>query len=425
MSEQRPSLRIEQMAITNFRTFRERTVIPFGDPGSGGDPIVTFHGDNGSGKSNAIAALELFFEAAPTCLMFGGEPQELVGVWDRQINSPSGGSLTAPLIRHRDRPAGSVDPTVIEASFADTRLGALAVQITPSGEQFRLSFLQFPSDRPRLDRDRLITWLDTPFGPKSRPLAVLDARRRAHWLGDQDRSIIFPSPLAEELFAVRTSLRADQRERWRHFVRILNDFASFRSKDISIERLPGFKSPQVVIEERGQSVLAFPELSSGEQQILLLCAASLLANAGILVIEEPEISLDVKNQRLLQDILQATVDSRLVDQIILESHVPSFDGPSVVRFRRDERGASISERGPSAGVAAVELGRKAEAQGAKPRWVTSDGYTQLPDPMMKELGIGAGAHLWFLRGRERWEAWREDELEAFLAPDDEAERPDG
>jgi len=41
-------------------------------------------------------------------------------------------------------------------------------------------------------------------------------------------------------------------------------------------------------------VLKLDELSSGEQQIVLLCAAILVANAAIVAIEEPELSLDFK-----------------------------------------------------------------------------------------------------------------------------------
>jgi hypothetical protein len=56
----------------------------------------------------------------------------------------------------------------------------------------------------------------------------------------------------------------------------------------------------------------------------------------------------------------------------------------------------------------------ASAQGAKQRWVTAEGYTQLPDAMREELAIGEGRHVWFLRGSGRWEAWREDELDRMM-----------
>src|SRR4051812_39142321 len=44
-TRQGPLLRIEQLAIRNFRTFRERTVIPFRGGAPAADSIATFHGD--------------------------------------------------------------------------------------------------------------------------------------------------------------------------------------------------------------------------------------------------------------------------------------------------------------------------------------------------------------------------------------------
>lgn len=47
--------------------------------------------------------------------------------------------------------------------------------------------------------------------------------------------------------------------------------------------------------------------------------------------------------------------------------------------------------------------------------VLPDGTTRLPEIMMKDLGIeGKGGYVWFLRGKHRWEAFLESELEAIL-----------
>jgi predicted RNA-binding Zn-ribbon protein involved in translation (DUF1610 family) len=50
------------------------------------------------------------------------------------------------------------------------------------------------------------------------------------------------------------------------------------------------------------------------------------------------------------------------------------------------------------------------AEEPRERWVDAEGVTRLPRAMREELGVGDGAHIWFLRGPERWEAWRESEL---------------
>lgn len=426
MSEARPSLRIRELAITNYRTFRERTVIPFSGAGGTADAIATFHGDNGAGKSNGVEALDLFFRAGLEILSHSGAHATVP--WDAKQTAGA-----APFaVSYRDRPAGAVGPTEVEVHFADARLGAISLRCTPSGERVTLQLerLEGAADQPpsfkpvrRQDRTQLLTWLQTPFGPGSRPFAVLDARRHARWLEGPARASLLPAGLAEELFAFRTALRPALRDRWRRFTKLLERFETFRGKEVSIERIDPKGTPELILEERDRLVLAFGELSSGEQQVLVLCAALVLSNAPILVIEEPEISLDHKNQSLLKGILQEAVDTGLVDQIILESHVPSFDGPDVIRFRRDEHGSTAVERVPSATVNAAELARKAEQQGAKQRWVTRDGYTQLPEAMREDLRLGAGAHVWFLKGPERWEAWTEDELAKQLAPD-EPDRPE-
>lgn len=428
--EGRLSLRIKELAITNFRTFRERTVIPFGSPGVGGDGIVTFHGDNGSGKSNAIAALDLFFNVALSCLSSHDNNGEVIGRWDVPLMG-----IQEFTIHYRDRPTGTDGPTEIEVTFGDARLGTLRVCLTPSGNRVRLQLQNIAIaestgteaavtslSRGSL-RDQLKTWMETPDGPGSYPLAVLSARRRAQWMAKEPQlSLLHPS-VAEELFSLRTALRPELRERWRVFTKVLERFATFQGKDISIERIEPGASPVIILEDRGRSVLPFGELSSGEQQIIVLIATSLLSNCRILIIEEPEISLDQRNQHLLRSILQAIADTGAADQVILESHVPSFDGPSVVRFRRDEGGATAVERVLSADPTAADLARRAEQQGAKQRWVTRDGYTELPEAMREDLHVGAGAHVWFLRGHERWEAWPEDELAQLLGEDDDADAP--
>ena len=44
-------------------------------------------------------------------------------------------------------------------------------------------------------------------------------------------------------------------------------------------------------------------------------------------------------------------------------------------------------------------------------FVTPEGHTRLPQAMVDELGH----RIWFLRGKDRWEAWSEDDLEQLLA----------
>ena len=413
-----PSLRIEEFAITNFRTFVRRTVIPFRGMTSGSaDEVATFHGDNGSGKSNAIAALKLFFDALIFYLRRDYDSQRPAIMLAWALEDRRGEVVISP----RDRPGIADEPTVLEVLFSDKRLGAFRVQITPSGSRARLLAevcSQVERDEPRsflpiVERDKLLTWLETPFGLGSSAYSVLNAHRRDLSPGIAAGGNTWDVLLVEELLLLRTALNTQSRARWRIFIETLEGFPTFKGKIISVDRLPNGHAT-LTVEEPNRYVLSLEELSSGEQQLVRLCALTVLRNSALLAIEEPELSLDVKSQRLLLSVLSAQLSAGIRDQVILESHVPSFDSASVIRFERTPTGETrvtreVANRGDP-GIA-----EKAKEQQAEERWVTADGYTQLPESMRSSLGLTAGGHLWFLKGRDTWEAWVEGDLKKLLA----------
>jgi predicted ATPase len=428
----RPSLRIAEMAITNHRTFRGRVVLTFGSDHDAADPIVTLHGDNGAGKSNAIAALDQFFRAL-TFLLAAVPQEEIVTSWDAPLESGGGRTLW---VSSRDRPAGTEGPTEIEVRFQDARLGTFRVRCTPSGKRVRVRLDRRPAERsveegenafapvPAALRDQLLTWIETPLGPESRPLAILDERRRPRWLQHFDQRSLLHPLLANQLFSVRTAFDPEGRQRWRAFVATLQQFPQFQGKNIDIQPARSVAFPEIVVEEPGKSVLGLDELSSGEQQLIVLYASVVFARTPIVAIQEPEQSLDEKNQKRFSGLLEGLIKAGHVDQILLESHVPTFDGERVLRFRRSAAGSTEVERIPSASPKELELRARAQDKGAEQRWVTRDGYTQLPEAMLTDLGVGSGAHVWFLKNRGRWGAWPEEELGDLLSPVDETGKDD-
>jgi AAA domain, putative AbiEii toxin, Type IV TA system len=418
-----PSLRIEAFAITNFRTFVHRTVIPFrGEGAQSPDAIATFHGDNGSGKSNALAALDLFFDSAVRFLSSdeSAPGKELTLAWNAGGQEEWG-------LAFRDRPPGIDGPTELEARFEDERLGVLRVRFTPAGRRVRVK--AEISSRAGVEvpaRDRLLTWIQTPFGPGSAPYLGLDSHRRGSVRPTHGRTAeAFDVELAEALFQLRTSFNPQDRERWRTFTQLMERFATLRGREVSVDRLARNSAAELTFEERGRSVLALKELSSGEQQLVRLCAATVLLKSSILAIEEPELSLDSTNQFLFKELLREQINAGLRDQAIIESHVPTFDdGPSVIRFSRGPAGETVVTRAPATNDAnRRELEERAKNQGAAAQWVTRDGYTQLPAVMRGDLNLTNGGSLWFLKGQRTWEAWPEDQLAALLA-DPEATKGD-
>lgn len=427
-SAERPSLRITKLVITNYRCFRARTVLPFGNGASGPDAIVTFHGDNGTGKSTAITALDEFFLALTLCLTEGEATGEVTASWDAPM--PVGDRMLP--LSSRDRPAGANGPTELEVWFQDPRLGAFRVRYIPSGKRVRLRAERRPSEpddsefKPvaAADRDRLLTWIQTPLGLQSRALAILDERRRPSWMSRTEQGSLLHPALAQQLLSVKMDFDPEARQRWRAFVESLQRFPQFKDKIIDIQPGRSGAPPDIVVEEPGKTVLPLDKLSSGEQQLIVLYAGVVFARTPIVAIAEPELSLDEKNQKTFGALLAELVKDGHVDQVILESHVPAFDGEHVLRFSRSATGSTEVERVQSLGPEAIELRERATKQGAKQRWVTRDGYTQLPEIMCTDLDIGSGAHVWFLRNHGRWGAWPERELEELFDPGSEAAKDD-
>ena len=425
---ERPSLRITKLVITNYRCFRGQRVLPFADGASGPDAIVTFHGDNGTGKSTAIAALDEFFLGLTLCLTEGEATGEVTASWD--VPMPVGDRTLT--LSSRDRPAGTDGPTELEVWFQDPRLGAFRVRHIPSGKRVRLRAERRPSEpddsefKPVAmeDRDRLLTWIQTPLGPQSRALAILDERRRPSWMSRTEQGSLLHPALAKQLLSVRMDYDPEARQRWRAFVESLQRFPQFKNRIIDIQLDRTGAAPEMVVEDPGKTVLPLDKLSSGEQQLIVLYAGVVFARTPIVAIAEPELSLDEKNQKTFGALLAGLVKEGHVDQVILESHVPAFDGERVLRFSRSATGSTEVERVPSLGPEAIELRQRATAQGADQRWVTRDGYTQLPDAMCADLGVGSGANVWFLKNHERWGAWPEKELEQLFDPGNEAEKND-
>ncbi len=397
-----PSLRVKSLAIENFRVFGERVEIPLADP------VVTFHGRNGTGKSTAQVALMIAFHLLASVRASGGP----AGDWKSSFGERQSQFGVAP----RDRPVDSRHPFKLVLALENTDLGEFLFSFevgpnTPvlvvSGDETAARIL---GSKERAQELR--TWVSAPFGDASHAFDIVSSRRQISWQQPQFSDVLLHGALAEQLFSLRTSREPRDRESWRYFAEVLGRFDAFKGRVVSIDRIGANSVPQLTFEERGRLILGLEELSSGEQQIVTLLASVMLSRAAVLAIQEPELNLDVDNQIIFRRVLEELVDAGFKDQIIIESHVPSFDGPEVVRFERDERGVRVakapSERGDPV------LADRARKAGALSHWVTGEGYTRLPDGMRHEMGIERGGAVWFVKGSRAWEAWREDQLASML-----------
>ena len=417
---ERPSLRIAELSIENYRTFQERTVIPLSDGAGATDAIPTFHGDNASGKSNAIAALDFLLRTAGHLLVtpaprgISRRPATEEVLEDAQRGCLWHGEATRAgiVISRRDRPSDARRLMEVAARFEDARLGTLTLNVMPVGGVEMKLFWTPEGARALLE-------FGTPVGSNRRPMAILNASRRASWFDDKAPGDAIQPALAEALLAARLSREPGQRTRWRDFLAALAAVPAFVGKDISIDRPQKDGLPELTFEERGKNVLGLEELSSGERQLVVLFAGVLLAEAAIVAVEEPELSLDAKSQHLFRDFLARLVELGRIDQAIVESHVAAFDGPHVIRFHRAPGGATRVSRDPTETAEQAALTRRAREQNAQRQWVTRDGYTELPEAMRQDLGLTQGGGLWFLK-RGRWEAWPDRDVADFLGGDEPA-----
>ncbi len=419
------SLRIARFSVENFRTFRGPAEIPLANREGVADELTVFHGENGAGKSNAIAALELFFRASllwmATRMSSDSENRPLA--WDQR--EPHSGIV----LSSRDWPPGVRTPLKIDVQFAEAST-PYSISLTPAGNVVNLSMegVWGPGDSApqRLspaETKYLFSILDrfqAPLGARSRPFFRLDAGRHAYRSvgeGQAPPEASFGGPLsrdlAERLLGLATSFEPLDTERWRAFTALLSRFKTLAGREVAVMRMPD-GSADLRFEIRGKQILRVSELSSGEQQVVALCAAVLTSRAAIVAIEEPEISLHPGYQELVREVLREQVRAGLVDQILLESHVPVFDGPDVVRFSRSAEGVTTVTR--EASSAGDELRAKARSSGAEEQWVTADGYTRLPRIMLDNLELQAGGPLWFLRSQTggKWEAWTAADLDQML-----------
>jgi hypothetical protein len=431
------SLRLKQFAITNYRTFRERVVLDFSTDGHA-DRMPVFHGDNGAGKSNAFAALDLFFRTSRLWLTSNvGRTNEDYQLQYTSSLTPSGQAGQWFEISPWDWHPGVRDPIQLEATFEDPRLPALRVTLTQAGAtvalQLEREWASAGSPRTlayyKFEPDEitpLLNVLATPKGVGSRPISWLDARRRERDPVEQTSATEAPnsplsSSLVERLASLTTSRDPKDALRWRSYLGMLQRFRTLKGYKTSVVHLTksGNRSgvSELRFEEEGRSILSHTELSSGEQQIVALCAEVLTSRAAIVVIEEPELSLSLDNQELLRVLLEEQAASGLIDQLILESHSQTFDSAQVLRFERIGGVTSVA-RAPAAGPQAEELEKIAKEKGAEKQWVTAGGYTQLPAEMLTDLQIKSSGYVWFLpsEGERRWQAYRSQELDDLLTP---------
>lgn len=153
-----------------------------------------------------------------------------------------------------------------------------------------------------------------------------DSRRKISKLLEELEAVVYPNNEGISFFGYRMRImdEPDNRDSIENhineFIKKVNELFKETGKCIEIK---GGSDPKLVVKTENGITIGLGDLSSGEKQILLILIKVLLQEKkpAILIMDEPEISLHIKWQQALIDIIRTLNPSC---QIILATHSPSI-----------------------------------------------------------------------------------------------------
>ncbi len=185
-------------------------------------------------------------------------------------------------------------------SINDLQLGDLS----PSGHTLQeLSLLYLTDDR------RLLPATSGPIAPEEENPWVYRYGPSDQWKGSVESYLVWQNYL--DLEDRDKGLKAD---RFRHVTEVVNHI-------LEQKRILGVERGRVVVEVNGKQRHGLDDLSSGERQLLLLLVeiSRRIKPGGIVMIDEPEISLHPAWQRGLMAALDKIIEQYNA-QVILATH---------------------------------------------------------------------------------------------------------
>ena len=391
-------------------------------------PINVIHGENNTGKSNLLEAIELLFELL-------GKPSKHTGMGQMVIPFPEPWEFdaarwtgeTPEFPAHFIFNLKTTEPIRLSARFTveedewrssgmygsmtDCRTIALSMSIKRVVDRIYAGIDAVAFDDEEWTSDttgksgsgpnlrHLLRFLTS--NDKARPVehrfAVIDAHRNI-------RPTLQPLNIALTLYDAKESLDPNHYRRWELFSRLMQRFDDVLG--------PGELVP-VYDRHLGEAILAFQTartripldlLGTGVQQLVHVVALLLLSNATIVAIEEPELNLRYTLQQRLRELFEEIVASDAgPSQIFITSHSPAFEtGPFFYHLETGADGPTITRRPVTDATMATaytmdHLGPRGRAPLS---YVTSDGLVQLPDAIRSRLGIERGGGIVVLKRTE-------------------------
>lgn len=124
-----------------------------------------------------------------------------------------------------------------------------------------------------------------------------------------------------------------------------------------------------------------------------------IADEGRMVALERTTYDEGKIQQEAEHVCSVTCEGRVLARML---------GIEAIREDLARLGAAVGD------LCAGSVEENAKRAGARQRWVTPGGYTQLPDRMIADLDVEGGGSVWFLKGPARWEAWPDRDVDELF-----------
>lgn len=337
---------VRELHVSGFRSLRETSV-------TGLASKCIFHGDNGSGKSNLLLALQAIFrskESGPGVNLQeqqegGAQPRRATPFWRGEI--PDFGDN---FYMSGEGPISFEVLLMVAPSYlSDLDEEDVLESLEESGHNFRVRLkgqigrredsgvmsLQEvdingrPAMRQRTGR---IDWLPDHKAPKDAKQRVVESVLDTF----TDQVSVVPASRflsAEAISKGEVSLRPRRYKNWLHkmslsrggyetFKRVRNWFASepFMLGEISF--VAENNRLELMIEDETQYRLSVDQKGSGNQQTLVLLGYIAQSDAAVVAVEEPELNLSFRNQDLIVNTLRELIDGTDASphQLLLTSH---------------------------------------------------------------------------------------------------------
>jgi hypothetical protein len=326
-TKERALVRIESIKIKGFRNFRSTvTLDELAD-------INVLHGENNSGKSNVIDAIELAFTLLGDLAMHQ---------WpDRQFEKWLG--LRPSDVFPIERPEGSAEfvmrvalDRTEEAHIADTTgthglrsVGSIELELllARSNGTWRWASTVLPSHGRNTDAviARTIKRGAPPYASEESMAFLALPRLRSAYGGPHGREVV-PAWALEALIDSHDARDTKKHQLWQRF----NDIVVAGLRDVIGEGpvVPRFdpRTERVLLEHHTASgPIVCERLGGGVQRIIAMAGALLASSAHIVAIEEPEADLHHGMQLRLRDMFRRIVTDELgPKQLLLVSHSPVF-----------------------------------------------------------------------------------------------------